>query len=191
MTGIEFLASFITTGRLHGIGIGIGSTLAEVDRALRHRHVDVVGCWPTTVGIVIGFGALMLPLGLGAPTAMSLVRFGMAGLLWPPYSSLSTALFQRSAPSALLPQVLAASSAVRVLSVPLGTALGGPLVAGLGAVGALRLSGTGIALVGLAAATALTLRVTRTCHEPGRFGPSGHATDLPHMRSRPAASAAP
>ncbi|WP_327136229.1 hypothetical protein OG311_40030 (plasmid) [Streptomyces sp. NBC_01343] len=41
MTGIEFLASFITTGRLHGIGIG--STLAEVDRALPHRHVDVVG----------------------------------------------------------------------------------------------------------------------------------------------------
>ncbi|MEV6583199.1 hypothetical protein AB0M92_34145 [Streptomyces sp. NPDC051582] len=41
MTGIEFLASFITTGRLHGIGIG--STLGEVDGALRHRYVDVVG----------------------------------------------------------------------------------------------------------------------------------------------------
>ncbi|MFE2553429.1 hypothetical protein ACFXGI_33575 [Streptomyces sp. NPDC059355] len=41
MTGIEFLASFIATGRLHGIGIG--STLAEVDRALQHRRVDVVG----------------------------------------------------------------------------------------------------------------------------------------------------
>ncbi|MEU2393441.1 hypothetical protein [Streptomyces sp. NPDC007369] len=41
MTGIEFLASFITTGRLHGIGIG--STLAEVDRALQHRCVDVIG----------------------------------------------------------------------------------------------------------------------------------------------------
>ncbi|PWK74809.1 hypothetical protein BCL76_101543 [Streptomyces sp. CG 926] len=40
MTGIEFLASFLRTGRLHGIGIG--STLAEVDRAFRHRFVDVV-----------------------------------------------------------------------------------------------------------------------------------------------------
>ncbi|MFF4104020.1 MFS transporter [Streptomyces sp. NPDC001903] len=122
--------------------------------------------WPTTVGIVIGFGALMLPLGLGAPTAVSLVCFGAAGLLWPPYSSLSTALFQRSAPSALLPEVLAASSAVRVLSVPLGTALGGPLVAGLGAAGALRLSGAGIALVGLAAAAAPALRAARTRREP-------------------------
>ncbi|WP_328777219.1 hypothetical protein OHU17_33725 [Streptomyces goshikiensis] len=41
MTGVEFLTSFITTGRLHGIGIG--STLAEVDRALPHHCVDVVG----------------------------------------------------------------------------------------------------------------------------------------------------
>ncbi|GGS92318.1 MULTISPECIES: hypothetical protein [Streptomyces] len=41
MAGTAFLASFITTGRLHGIGIG--STLAEVDRALPHRRVDVVG----------------------------------------------------------------------------------------------------------------------------------------------------
>ncbi|WP_404954790.1 hypothetical protein [Streptomyces sp. 147326] len=40
MTGIEFLVSFLRTGRLHGIGIG--STLDEVDRAVRHRFVDVV-----------------------------------------------------------------------------------------------------------------------------------------------------
>ncbi|WP_405832674.1 MULTISPECIES: hypothetical protein [unclassified Streptomyces] len=40
MTAVEYLASFIATGRLHGIGIG--STLGEVDRALRHRFVDVV-----------------------------------------------------------------------------------------------------------------------------------------------------
>lgn len=39
-TGIEFLASFVRTGRLHGIGIG--STLDEVGRAVRHRFVDVV-----------------------------------------------------------------------------------------------------------------------------------------------------
>ncbi|WP_030765267.1 MULTISPECIES: hypothetical protein [unclassified Streptomyces] len=40
MNGIAFLASFLRTGRLHGIGIG--STLGEVDRAVRHRFVDVV-----------------------------------------------------------------------------------------------------------------------------------------------------
>ncbi|WP_406083570.1 MFS transporter [Streptomyces virginiae] len=149
------LAGFYTA---FGIGAVLGSVLTG--------HLSRWRLWPTTVGIVIGFGALMLPLGLGAPTAMSVVCFGVAGLLWPPYSSLSTTLLQRSAPSALLPQALAASSAVRVLSVPLGTALGGPLAGGLGAVGALRLSGAGIVVVGLVAASALTLRAARTCHEP-------------------------
>ncbi|MFE1908927.1 hypothetical protein ACFW96_35460 [Streptomyces gardneri] len=41
MTGVEFLASFITTGELHGLRIG--ATLDEVDRAFRHPFVDVVG----------------------------------------------------------------------------------------------------------------------------------------------------
>ncbi|WP_234327722.1 MFS transporter [Streptomyces sp. NRRL F-2664] len=149
------LAAFYTA---FGIGAVLGSVLT-----------GFVSRWrlgPTTIGIVIGFGALMLPLGMGAPTAVSVVCFGLAGLLWPPYSSLSTTLFQRSTPSALLPQALAAASAVRVLSVPLGTAIGGPLVAGLGAAGALRLSGAGIVLVGLLAASALALRAARTRHEP-------------------------
>ncbi|MGW1465447.1 MFS transporter [Streptomyces sp. NPDC002308] len=158
------LAAFYTA---FGIGAVLGSVLTAFISRWR--------MWPTTVGIVIGFGALMLPLGLGAPTAVSVVCFGTAGLLWPPYSSLSTTLFQRSAPSALLPQALAASSAVRVLSVPLGSALGGPLVAGLGAVGALRLSGAGIVVVGLLAVVPLTLRASRTRHEPtaGAARPAG------------------
>ncbi|MFD3694564.1 hypothetical protein ACFWUZ_00110 [Streptomyces sp. NPDC058646] len=40
MTGIDFLASFIATGRLHGLVTG--SPLGEVDRAIPHRFVDVV-----------------------------------------------------------------------------------------------------------------------------------------------------
>lgn len=141
---------------------GIGAVLGSVLTGFLGRW----RMWPTTVGIVIAFGVLMLPLGLGAPTTVSAVCFGAAGLLWPPYSSLSTALFQRSTPDALLPQALAAGSAVRVLAVPLGTAIGGPLAAGLGAAGTLRLSGAGIALVGLAAAAALALRAARPRREP-------------------------
>ncbi|WP_432114504.1 hypothetical protein [Streptomyces sp. S1] len=41
MNGIEFLASFLTTGELYGLRVG--STLDEVDRALSHRFIDVVG----------------------------------------------------------------------------------------------------------------------------------------------------
>ncbi|MFG2432967.1 MFS transporter [Streptomyces sp. NPDC048590] len=144
------LATFYTA---FGVGAVLGSVLTGFLSRLRLWHV--------TVGIVIGFGSLLLPLGLGAPTTVSVVCFGAAGLLWPPYASLSTALFQRSAPSTLLPQALAANSAVRVLSVPLGTALGGPLVAVLGPVGVLRLSAVGIATTGAVAAVALALRAVR------------------------------
>jgi predicted MFS family arabinose efflux permease len=89
--------------------------------------------WPTTTGIVIAFGAAMLPLGLAVPTAVAVAGFTLAGAIWAPYMSTSMALFQRSTPAADLPQVLAANGSVLVLAVPLGTMLGGPLVAVLGA----------------------------------------------------------
>ncbi|MFF0067232.1 hypothetical protein ACFYRC_38215 [Streptomyces sp. NPDC005279] len=40
MHAIPFLVSFITSGRLHGLGIG--STLSEVDQAIHSDFVDVV-----------------------------------------------------------------------------------------------------------------------------------------------------
>jgi len=161
------LAAFYTA---FGIGAVVGSVLTGFLSRLK--------LWPVTVSIVIAFGALMLPLGLGAPTAVSVVCFGFAGLLWPPYSTLSTTLFQRSTPRALLPQALAASSAVRVLSVPMGTALGGPLVAGLGAVGTLRLSGGAIAALGVVAAAGLALRAARVRREGLGYGAAAEVADV-------------
>ncbi|MFC4889731.1 MFS transporter [Streptomyces beijiangensis] len=174
------LAAFYTA---FGIGAVLGSLLTGFLSTWR--------LWPTTVGIIIGFGTLMLPLGLGAPTVVSVVCFGFAGLLWPPYSTLSTTLFQRSTPSALLPQALAASSAVRVLSVPLGTALGGPLVAALGAVGALRLSGGAIAVLGVAAATVLALRTARTRRASPGDDAAGDPRDARDARDVEGAGARP
>jgi MFS transporter, DHA3 family, macrolide efflux protein len=89
--------------------------------------------WPTTVGIVVAFGAAMLPLGLGAPTALALTSFALAGAIWAPYMSTSMALFQRSTPTDRLAPVLAANSTILVLAVPFGTILGGPLVTAIGA----------------------------------------------------------
>ncbi|MEV0693882.1 hypothetical protein [Streptomyces sp. NPDC050388] len=87
---------------------------------------------PAAAGIVAVAGAALLPLGLGAPTLAALAGFALVGLLWPPYSAMSTTLFQRSTPPALLPQVFTVVFAVRALAVPLGTVLGGPAVAALG-----------------------------------------------------------
>lgn len=54
--------------------------------------------------------------------------------------------------SANLPFVLAARSAVAMVSTPLGTAIGGPLVGSLGASGTLTASGVATVLLAAAAA---------------------------------------
>ncbi|MCX5275118.1 MFS transporter [Streptomyces virginiae] len=141
------LAAFYTA---FGVGAVLGSVLTG--------YLNRLPVWPVTTGIVVAFGVFLLPTGLGAPTAVAVAGFAAAGLLWPPYASLSTALFQRSTPPELLPRTLAASSAVRVLAVPLGTVLGGPLVAGLGARETLLASAASIAVLGVVAAGAARAR---------------------------------
>ncbi|MGW8501347.1 MFS transporter [Streptomyces sp. CLCI03] len=141
------LAAFYTA---FGVGAVLGSVLTG--------YLNRLPVWPVTTGVVVAFGVFLLPTGLGAPTAVAVAGFAAAGLLWPPYASLSTALFQRSTPPELLPRTLAASSAVRVLAVPLGTVLGGPLVAGLGARETLLASAASIAVLGVVAAGAVRAR---------------------------------
>ncbi|MEU0549222.1 MFS transporter [Micromonospora sp. NPDC005979] len=133
-----------------GVGGLLGGVLAG---HLRHWPLQ-----PTIIGIVIGFGAAMLPLGLGAPVVLSLPAFALAGLIWAPYMSTSMALFQRSVSTEQLPAVLAANSAVLVLAVPLGTMLGGPLAGAIGPRPTLLLCGTAILALGLAAAGLAMLR---------------------------------
>jgi predicted MFS family arabinose efflux permease len=81
------------------------------------------------------------------------VSFALGGLIYGPFVPLTYALFQSSTHAANLPAVLAARSSVVMLSFPLGTAIGGPLVAGLGATGTLFASG--IATIALAAAASV------------------------------------
>jgi hypothetical protein len=145
------LAAFYTA---FGIGAVAGGVVAGYLRRLR--------LWPTTIGIVVAVGAAILPLGLDVPIAVAVASFAIVGLLWPPYSSLSTTLIQHSAAPAVLPSMLVAASSVRVLSVPLGTAMGGPLVAGLGAAGALRLTATTVVAFGATAALAVTVHTWTT-----------------------------
>ncbi|GAA2775314.1 MFS transporter [Saccharopolyspora taberi] len=140
----ELLAAFYTA---FGAGSVAGGALAG--------HLRALPLWPTTVGIVGAFGVAMLPLGMDVPQAVALGGFALAGLLWPPYASLSTTLVQNSAAPAMLAEVLAASSSVRVLSVPLGTALAGPAIALLGASGTLRAAAIGILVL---AAVAVVVR---------------------------------
>jgi hypothetical protein len=101
------------------------------------RHWPV---WPTMTGIVLGWGLAIVPLGLRTPLWAGLAAFFAGAVIWGPWTSLSMAVFQDASPPAALAQVIAARSSLLILASPLGTALGGPVVAALGARGTLLTS---------------------------------------------------
>ncbi|MGC4803842.1 MFS transporter [Micromonospora sp. DT233] len=143
----EDLHASATTLGLYYTAFGAGSLLGGLATGYLHRRP----LWPITIGIVVGFGVVMLPLGLDTPIGLSLPAFALAGLIWAPYTSTSMALFQRTT-TANLPQALAANSAVTVLAVPLGTMLGGPLTTGIGARPTLLLCAAATITLGVVAA---------------------------------------
>jgi len=127
---------------------GVGALVATlVTGALRAGNMR-----RTTLLIVVGWGACLLPFAI-APIPVTVISFALGGLIYGPFIPLTYALFQSATPAANLPAVLAARSAVVMIATPLGTAIGGPLVAGLGASGTLGASG--IATIALAAAAAV------------------------------------
>ncbi|MFJ7589279.1 MFS transporter [Streptomyces sp. NPDC097617] len=105
--------------------------------------------WPVTLGIVAGWGLTLVPFGLGASAPVTLACFTLGGLIYGPFTALSYTLFQERTPAAWLTTVLAARSAALLTAGPVGTALGGPLIALLGPRQVLAASG--IATVVLAA----------------------------------------
>ncbi|MEV6690902.1 MFS transporter [Micromonospora sp. NPDC051196] len=116
------LAAFWTA---FGVGAIIGGFAAGYLRRWR--------LWPTTIAIVLGWGAALLPLGVGAPIGVALVAIAIGGLIWAPYPATTMALLQRSTDGAARAPVLAAYAAITTLSVPLGTIAAGPLITGVGA----------------------------------------------------------
>lgn len=146
-----------TTLGLYYTAFGIGALVGVAATGyLRRLSLGTV-----LVGIVLGFGAAMLPLGLGAPTAVALPAFALAGAIWAPYTATSMALLQNSTTDDQRTSVLAANSAVLVVSVPLGTALGGPAVQLVGAQNTLAGSAFIILVLGsIAAVSRSRLRAT-------------------------------
>ncbi|WP_432825227.1 MFS transporter [Dactylosporangium sp. CA-092794] len=124
----ELHASATVLG-LYLTAFGVGAVAGGIATGYLRR----LPLWPTVVGIVIAFGAALLPLGLGAPAAVALPAFAVGGLCWAPYLPTVMALFQRTTPAGRLPRVLATFGSMTVIAVPLGTAIGGPLVTAFGA----------------------------------------------------------
>jgi MFS transporter, DHA3 family, macrolide efflux protein len=117
--------------------------------------------WPVMTGIVIGWGLAIVPLGLATPLWTGLAAFFVGAVIFGPWMSLSMAVLQDASPPGALAQVIAARSSLLILAAPLGTALGGPIVAALGARGTLLASAVATIALGLVATAVLLLRRAR------------------------------
>jgi hypothetical protein len=142
---------------------GVGATLGGLGAGLlRHRPP-----WPVVVGIIIGWGAAVLPLGLTDAVAPGLVGFAAGGLIYAPFTAICTALFQRSTPPQALSRVLTARSALTIPSTALGTLLGGPVVSTVGGRSTLLLSALLTIALGASVAGVLWQRyLTAGSHRP-------------------------
>lgn len=123
-------------------GVGALAATLIVGR-FRGQNVRRITLW-----IVAGWGVCLIPFGF-APVGVTVVCFGLGGLIYGPFVPVTYSQFQSATTTANLPAVLAARSALVMLSTPLGTALGGPLVGALGA--SATLAASGLATVALAA----------------------------------------
>jgi hypothetical protein len=127
-----------------GVGALAATVITGTLRAGNLRRVTLL--------IVVGWGACLLPFAF-APVGVTLVCFAAGGLIYGPFIPLTYALFQSATTTANLPSVLAARSALLIVSTPLGTVVGGPIVESIGA--AETLTASGIATVVLAAAASI------------------------------------
>jgi DHA3 family macrolide efflux protein-like MFS transporter len=158
---------------------GVGAVIGELAAPFLRRW----RVWPTMTAIVLGWGLALVPLGLPGPLWVALAAFFAGAVIWGPWMSLSMAVFQDASPPGALAQVIAARGSLLILAAPLGTALGGPLVAALGARGTLLASALGTIVLGLI--TAAVLAAAR------RRAPAAGTAGPPRRRERPRADAPP
>jgi MFS transporter, DHA3 family, macrolide efflux protein len=144
---------------------GVGAVTGELAAPFLRRWP----VWPTMTGIVLGWGLALVPLGLPTPLWVGLAAFFAGAVIWGPWTSLSMAVFQDACPPGALAQVIAARSSLLILAAPLGTALGGPIVAALGARGTLLASALATIALGLITLAVLA-RARTAARKPGTSG---------------------
>jgi len=154
---------------LYWTAFGIGATVGALGAALlRHRPP-----WRVVVGIIVGWGAALLPLGLTDAVAPGLAGLAAGGLIYGPFTAISTALFQRSTPPEALSRVLAVRAALTIPATALGTLVGGPVVTAVGGRHTLLISALLTIALGVSVAAVLRqgIAAPAAIHVPtrGRF----------------------
>lgn len=140
-----------------GVGALVSTLLAGTLRTRATRRVILL--------IVAGWGACLVPFAF-APVGATLFCFAIGGVVYGPFVPLTYALFQSITTTDNLPSVLAARSAALIIAAPLGTAIGGPLIASLGA--GWTLTASGAATLVLAAVATVVWRPHRS-RKPARY----------------------
>jgi MFS family permease len=133
---------------------GVGAIIGELSAPYLRR----LPVWPTMTGIVIGWGLALVPLGLRGPLWTALAAFFAGAVIWGPWMSLSMAVIQDASPPGALAEVIAARSSLLIVASPVGTALGGPIVAALGARGTFLASALATIALGLLTTAVLVAR---------------------------------
>jgi predicted MFS family arabinose efflux permease len=141
---------------------GIGAVLGGLGAGLLRRHP-----LPTVVAAIItGWGAALLPLGLSDAAWPGLIGFTVGGLIYGPYTAISTTLVQRTSPPQMLSRALATATALTTPSTALGTLLGGPATAAIGARHTILASALLTIALGTAVAPIAQLYRTRSSTRP-------------------------
>jgi predicted MFS family arabinose efflux permease len=163
---VEVALPVHVAGDLHGSAALLGAFWAifgvgAIAGQLAAPYLRRFRVWPTMTAIVLGWGLALVPLGLHTPLWLALVAFPVGAVIWGPWTSLSMAVFQDATPPAVLARVLAARSSLLIVASPLGTALGGPLVAAVGARGTLLVSALTTIAAGLLTTAVLARSAAR------------------------------
>lgn len=137
-----------------GVGAALGAIAAT---SLRHRPL-----WTVVAAVIAGWGAALLPLGLTGAVIPGLIGFAAGGVIYGPYTSVTTALLQSISPPEQLSRVLATRSALTIPATSLGTLAGGPVVGAIGAQQTLLLSGVLTIALGAVVFAAFGVRSAQT-----------------------------
>jgi predicted MFS family arabinose efflux permease len=127
--------------------------------ALGAPWVQRFGLWKVAVAVMAGWGACLVPFGLVDSVVVGFAALAVGGLVYGPFLPLKQTIIQRRSPPGSLTALAAASGILTVPAAPIGTALGGPLVAAIGPASTLLASG--LATVAAAAVTAAVLLTRR------------------------------
>lgn len=141
----------------------IGATIGALGASWAQRF----GLWRVAVAVMADWGACLVPFGFTGSVAVGFAALAAGGLVYGPFPPLKQTIIQRYSPPGSLAALAGASALLTGPAAPIGTALGGPLVAAIGPASTLLASGLAtIAAAGVAAVALLTRRAVPPAGPP-------------------------